>query len=267
MNRSRLIVLALAALAAGAIALIARSMLGGGTPSTNAQVTAPAATAAVLVASKTIQPGTQLTPDMVRWQDWPKSSVDSTFLTEQGNPSPDQMVKGTVARAPILTGEPLTNTKIVHSDSAGFMAASVTPGMRAVSIPISTESGAGGFILPNDRVDVIVTIQISEQPKLYMARTLLHDVRVLAVDQTATQDKDQKTVLAKTATLELSPQQSEQIAAATAAGTIQLALRPLGDNGATDVAENEKKKPENTGVVAVIRYGMTRSGNMQQKPE
>ncbi|HEY4115633.1 MAG TPA: Flp pilus assembly protein CpaB [Rhizomicrobium sp.] len=266
MNRSRLIVLALAALVAGAAALIARNMLGGGTPSGQAAVV-PAATSAVLVASKNIQPGTPVTPDMVRWQDWPKSSVDSTFLTEQGNPAPDQIVKGTVARAPILTGEPLTNTKIVHSDSAGFMAADLSPGMRAVSIPISTESGAGGFILPNDRVDVIVTIQISDNPKLYLARTLLHDVRVLAVDQTATQDKDQKTVLAKTATLELSPQQSEQVAAATAAGTIQLALRPLGDNGATDVAANEKKKTENTGVVAVIRYGMARGGNMPQKPE
>ena len=264
MNRSRLIVLALAALAAGAVALVARSMLGGGTPASKAEVHAAVSSAAVLVASKNIEPGTPVTGDMVRWQDWPKSNVDSTFLTADGvGGNPDQAVKGTVARAPILAGEPLTNTKIVHSDSAGFMAAMVTPGMRAVSIPITTESGAGGFILPNDRVDVIVTIQISDSPKLYVARTLLHAVRVLAVDQTYTQDKDQKTVLAKTATLELSPQQSETVAAASATGTVALALRPLGDTGANDLAA---KKKTDTGVVAVIRYGLNRAGGAA-KPE
>jgi pilus assembly protein CpaB len=132
--------------------------------------------------------------------------------------------------------------------------------MRAVSIPINTESGAGGFILPNDRVDVVVTVQVSEQPRVFGARTLLHDVRVLAVDQTYKQDKDQKTVLAKTATLELSPQQTETVDAAAATGTVSLALRPLGDTGSTDVAMNTHHG--NNDVVSVIRYGMARAGGV-----
>ena len=263
MNRSRIIVLVLAAFAAGAAALLVRSLIGGGTPPTKAAVNPVINAVGVLVASRNIDPGSRVTPDMVRWQDWPKSSIDSQFLTKESNPSSDEIVKGTVARAPIIAGEPITNTKIVHADSTGVMAAMVSPGMRAVSIPITTESGAGGFILPNDRVDVIVTLEVSEQPKLYAARTLLHAVRVLAVDQTYTQDKDQKTVLAKTATLELSPQQSEAVEAASAAGTVSLALRPLGDNGTADVS---KKKKADTGVVAVIRYGLFR-GAGPQKPE
>lgn len=260
MNRSRVIVLSLAALAAGAAALLARSFVGGGTPMVHAQPAA-LATVGVLVASSAIEPGKPVKPDMVKWQNWPKASVDSTFLTQEGNPSPDQMVKGTVARAPIQAGEPLTNTKIVHSDSASFMSAMLTPGMRAVSIPITTESGAGGFILPNDRVDLLVTIQVSDSPRVFASRTLLHNVRILAVDQTYTQDKDQKTVLAKTATLELSPQQAEMVDASAETGKVSLALRPLGESAAKELAMNTKTKAA-TGVVSVIRYGMVHGGNM-----
>lgn len=260
MNRSRVIILALAALAAGAAALLARGFLGGGTE-TGKALPAPLASVGVLVASTNIEPGRPITPDLVRWQSWPKSSVDSNFFTQAANPNPDLIVKGTVARAPILSGEPLSNTKIVHSDSAGFMAATVSPGMRAVSIPITADSGAGGFILPNDRVDVILTVQTSEQPKAFGARTFLHDVRVLAVDQTYTKDKDQKTtVLAKTATLELSPQQAETVEAAASTGTVSLALRPLGENPGADLAMNTHRTDNQP--VSVIRYGLARAGGV-----
>jgi pilus assembly protein CpaB len=259
MNRSRLIVLSVAALASAGAAFLARGFLGGGTEAIKAQPAA-VSTVGVLVASSNIDAGKPVTPDMVRWQNWPKSSVDSTFLTQDANPNPEQIVKGTVARAPILSGEPLTNIKIIHSDAAGIMAAMVSPGMRAVSIPITTETGAGGFILPNDRVDVILTVQVSESPKLFAAHAILHDVRVLAVDQTYTQDKDQKTVLAKSATMELSPQQLEMLDSAAATGAVSLALRPLGETG-KDLAMNSKPKNVNTGMVSIIRYGMTRGSN------
>jgi pilus assembly protein CpaB len=251
-------VLMLAAVCAGIAALLVRGFLGGGTPKSNAQIAPPVSTTEVLVAASNIEPGIPVTGNLVRWQAWPKSSVDSTFITSDVNANANQLVTGTVARAPIVAGEPLTNTKIVHADAAGFMSARLTPGMRAVSIPISTESGAGGFILPNDRVDVIVTMQVSETPKAFVARTLLRDLRVLAVDQTYAQDKDQKTVIAKTATLELSPQQSEMVSAASSTGVVSLALRALGDNADTSVAMNSNKY--NNGVVSVIRYGVVRGG-------
>ncbi|MBV9572003.1 MAG: Flp pilus assembly protein CpaB [Alphaproteobacteria bacterium] len=254
MNRSRIIILALAALAAGAAALLARGFLGGGTEPGKAGPVANLSTVGVLVAASAIEPGRAITPEMVRWQDWPKATVDSTFITQESGSSPDQVVKGTVARAPILSGEPLTNTKIVHSEAAGFMAATVSQGMRAVSIPITVESGAGGFILPNDRVDLIVSTLVSDSPRTFAARTLLHDVRVLAVDQTVTQDKDQKAVLAKTATLELTPSQAEIVGGAAASGPVSLALRPLGDNGEKALAKNTHGNDSQ--VVSIIRYGL-----------
>ncbi|HEY2032560.1 MAG TPA: Flp pilus assembly protein CpaB [Rhizomicrobium sp.] len=256
MNRSRIIVLVLAAFAAGIAALLVRGFLGGGTPPVTAAIApAPAAVLNVLVASGEIQPGTAITPALVRWQSWPKSSVDSSFITEVGNPDTAAIVKGTVARAPLTAGEPLTGAKIVHADAASFMSAHLAPGMRAVSTAISTETGAGGFILPNDRVDVVLTQQVSDTPRRFGSRIILSNVRVLAMDQTFTQDKDQKTVLAKTATLELAPDQATMLARSAPAGTISLQLRALGDGDASIAANTGHK---DNGQIVVVRYGMTR---------
>lgn len=259
MNRSRIIVLVLAAFAAGAVALIVRGLLGGGTAPVRAAIApAAASTINVLVAAAQIQPGTALTPDLVRWQSWPKSSVDSSFIAQEGNGDASAIVKGTVARAPMLEGEPLTNTKIIHGDAASFMSATLTSGMRAVSTAISTDTGAGGFILPNDRVDVLVTQQLSGQHN-FATRTILNDVRVLAMDQTFGQDKDRKTVLAKTATLELSPDQATKLTRAAASGTISLTLRALGDNNANAKVAAQTGHGDD-GQVTVIRYGITHAG-------
>jgi pilus assembly protein CpaB len=261
-----MLILAVAAIAAGAAAFLARGFLGGGTSAVSARPAPPSiATSEVLVASTAIQPGQPLNPSMVRWQRWPTSSIDSSFITHQAQPNSDQVVAGTVARAPIMEGEPLSDTKIVHADAAGFMAATLGPGMRAVSIPITTESGAGGFILPNDRVDLIMSTMISDTPRRFNARIVLSNVRVLAVDQTIKQDKGQQVVLAKTATLELTPAQARAVVRAQAAGPLSLALRPLSDS-ATAVASTQAPSqatpaPANDDDdvgdgVRIIRYGV-----------
>ena len=231
MNMSRMLILAVAAIAAGAAALLARSLLGGGTPAASAKPAPLIATSEVLVAANSIVPGQRVTAAMVRWQRWPTSNIDSSFITHRQQPNIVLAVKGTVARAPILAGEPLSGTKIVHSDAVGFMSATLGVGMRAVSIPITTESGAGGFILPNDRVDLMMSIQVSDNPRRYNTQVVLSNVRVLAVDQTIKQDKDQKVVLAKTATLELTPAQARAVVRAQSTGPLSLALRPLGESG------------------------------------
>ena len=256
MNTSRVIILGVAALAAGGAALLARGLLGGGTEKVKAAP--PPVTGEVLVASSDLQPGAALLPSSVRWQDWPKSSVDSSFITNSQDPSIDHIVSGAVVRAPIVAGQPITSSMMVHADSAGFLAAIVTPGMRAVGIAISTESDAGGFILPNDRVDVIVTVQVSDNPKRFASRTILNDVRVLAVDQTFKQDNNQKSVLAKTATLELTPRQSELIERAESSGTLSLALRALGDSAAAAKSVADSSGQAEGGPVDVIRYGLSR---------
>lgn len=257
MNKQRMIILGLAGVAAIVVALLVRALVGGGTQKVEAAAPAPKiAMAHVLVASQALQPGQTLSPAQVRWQDWPAHSVDSSFITETNTPSIATAVQGTVVRAPLVEGEPLTTAKIVRSDSAGFMAATLEPGARAVSIGISVESGAGGFILPNDRVDVILTTQIGQSQHAFRSRTILSNVRVLAVDQTYTQDKDQRVVLAKTATLELAPDQAEIVARAQASGTLSLSLRPLGENGSADHTVAGNKRPAESGDVQVIRYGI-----------
>lgn len=287
MNRSRVIVLVAAAFAAGLVALLMRGLLGGGTEKT---VAAPAprriATTEVLVASNDIAAGTELTPQQVRWQSWPKSSVDSTLITQDEAPDLSKEVAGTVVRSPMVAGEPLTDSKFVHAGAVGFMAARLSPGTRAVSISISAESGAGGFILPNDRVDVLLTTQISDSPRRFATRTLLPDVRVLAVDQTYAEDKSQKVVVGKTATLELLPRQTETVARAAASGTLSLSLRALGDSNpskalvAAAAAKQLKQDPSSAnasangstnpnddgsygGGVSVIRYGVSHANANQ----
>jgi pilus assembly protein CpaB len=263
MNTQRMLILGVAAVAAGAAALLARGLMGGGTPVAKAAPPPRLPTAEVLVAASDLQPGTALTPGSVRWQEWPKSAVDSSFITEDGAPDINRVIQGTVVRAPLVAGEPLATSKFVHADAAGVMSAMVTQGMRAVSVGINTESDAGGFILPNDRVDVLVTGQISETPRRFRAFTILRDVRVLAVDQTYQHDKDQKTVLAKTATLELSPGQAELVESAQAMGTISLTLRALGDSGAQKSQSADKSDDNTAAAVRVIGYGLPRAGGVQ----
>jgi pilus assembly protein CpaB len=255
MNRQRVLVLAGAFVASILVAFLVSHMLGGGTPKAQAVAPPPRiAMSDVLVAATDLSPGTELTSAMVRWQQWPKSALDPRFITKDTNPDIDRVVDGAVVRAPLVPGEPVTNAKVVqHAQGAGFMAAIVTPGMRAVSIPITTDTGAGGFILPNDRVDVISTLMISESPRRFKSSVLFTNIRVLAVDQTY-ENKDQKTVLAKTATLELTPEQGRLASAASQSGTISLALRSLDDSHETDSQVQARAAVD--GDVNVIRYGL-----------
>ncbi|HEY3637217.1 MAG TPA: Flp pilus assembly protein CpaB [Rhizomicrobium sp.] len=261
MDRSRIIVLAIAAVAAGVVALLARSLLGGGTQQTVAAPAPREAMSEVLVAAGELTPGAQLTPASVRWQDWPRSSVDSSFITHDNSPDISKIVQHAVIRAPMVPGEPLTTTKIVHGDAAGFMSASLMPGMRAVSITISADTGAGGFILPNDRVDVINTVQLQDAHRA-QTETILKDIRVLAVDQTS-DSKDTKSVVGRTATLELSPSQVELIERAKSGGSLSLALRALGDNETADAGPAK----DDTGAkeVDILRYGIMHPSVVRSK--
>jgi pilus assembly protein CpaB len=195
----------------------------------------------------------------VRWEKWPSASVDASFITHGEAGSEQDAVKGVVVRSPIIANQPITKNAIVHADAAGFMAAMLTPGMRAVSIVISAESGAGGFVLPNDRIDVIQTRKVGESA---ISRMVLSNVRVLAVDQTFSQEKDTKTVIAKTATVEVTPEQAELLSSAQSAGQLSLALRPLGDTEQAEVPGSRRKASLGAGgPVAVIRYGMIAPSN------
>jgi pilus assembly protein CpaB len=273
MDMRRMLVLGVAIVAAIAAVFLVRGMMGGGTPQAAALI-APVRqipTTDVLVASEALQPGQPLNETMVHWQAWPRSAVDSSFITREATPDLKIALTGTVVRAPIVEGEPLSSTKFVHSDAAGFMAATITPGSRAISIPVTVETGAGGFILPNDRVDLMMTEQVSDTPKRFLAHVVLTNIRVLAMDQTVKQDKGTNSVVARTATLEVTPAQARTVARAQAAGPITLALRPLGDNTAvanaatTPANNNNADDSDNNGTVTVIRFGLVAKGDSGRK--
>ncbi len=265
MDRRRLIVVGCAAFAAIAAIFLMRALLGGGTTKVAAASAPQVRTSEVLVAASNLSPGTKLSPQLVRWQQWPKSSVDSSFLTHETVPDITKYTGKAVVRAPLVSGEPLTDTKVVQSDTASFMSATLADGMRAVSVGITVETGAGGFILPNDRVDVIRTELISDNPRRFRASTILENVRVLSVDQTSKQDKDQKYVVGKTATLELTPDQAKMIARASASGTLSLALRSLASQN-PNLAE-EDKQSYGGGDISIIRYGVVRADAAIQTKE
>jgi pilus assembly protein CpaB len=269
MNPQRLIVLGIALVAAGGAAFLVRGMMGGGTPAAQAKAAPTIAMSEVLVANSNLTPGQALTAEQVRWEKWPTSTVDPSFITHDSVSSEDQAVKGTVVRAMILPGQPITRTAIVHGDASGFMAATLAEGMRAISITISVDSGAGGFILPNDRVDVILTRKPETTTSRGYAKTILSDLRVLAVDQTYRQDKDTRTVVGKTATVEVTPEQAEVVAAAAMNGQLSLALRPLAESGVADASDATHKRHTAAydGPVSVIRYGMAGSGARQESPQ
>jgi len=262
MNTQRVIVLGFALVAAGGAAFLVRGMLGGGTPQVQAKAAPTIAMSEVLVASTNLTPGQALTTEQVRWEKWPSSTVDPSFITHDASVKEDDIVKGSVVRAMILPGQPITKTAIVHGDASGFMAATLGEGMRAISIAVSVDSSAGGFILPNDRVDVILTRKPESSQSKGFAKTILSNLRVLAVDQTYRQEKDTRTVVGKTATVEVSPEQAELIAAAAQSGVLSLSLRPLSNDVATDDASGTKKRvAAYDGPVSVIRYGLSGSSN------
>ncbi len=262
MNRSRVIVLVAAVVAAGLAALLVRSLLGGGTEKSKAAVVPQIPMVDVMVASGDITAGSPLQPSSARWQAWPKSNVGDTLITRQMAPDLAAAIRGTVARTQLFAGQPLTTTNIVHSDSAGFMAAQLAAGMRAISIRISAESAAGGFILPNDRVDILQTRKISSRPPVSVTKAILRNVRVLAIGTHDTQGKDQKTVMGGTATLELTPEQADEVQRAETDGSISLALRPLGEgmDAQGRMASAHPRGRVYDGSVSIIRYGVRHAG-------
>jgi pilus assembly protein CpaB len=165
---------------------------------------------------------------------------------------------GSIARAPFVAGEPIRDAKLVKAKGSGYMAAILPPGMRAVSTEISPETGAGGFILPNDRVDVILSRRgrDSDKDAPNQAEIVLSNIRVLAIDQAVEEKNGQKVVIGKTATLELSPPQAETLATSRQLGTISLALRSITDANAPDKPVDEDAVGKRNSV-NVIRFGVS----------
>lgn len=193
----------------------------------------PAKTTDILVAALDVEQGTQLRPEQMRWQTWPVEAVQPSFILRAERPNALDELTGSVVRGHLVAGAPIIAGNIAPAQTS-FLSAVLGAGMRAVAIRVSAEKTAGGFILPNDRVDVLLTVPCRPEDGCetgMTVRTILRDVRVLAIDQSGSEASSENVLLGKTATLELDPEQTETIVAAEASGTLSLVLRAAADRG------------------------------------
>jgi pilus assembly protein CpaB len=270
MKPARIAVIGIAAVAAIALALVVRSMGNSGEPTTvaSAAVETPRM-ARVLVAARDIPVGKRLDAQDMQWKDWPIDGLNPAYITDGSVPLPaaapapeaeaENQVEGAVetvtravnavagtgaqadfvgavVREGFVAGEPIVTRKIVRSCDSGFLAAYLEPGMRAMAIPVSVETAAGGFILPGDRVDVIVTRELRNNNnqeggggQQHTTTTVMQNVKVLAIDQTSQAGDDAQTVVGATATLEVSPGDAEVLSLGRAEGELSLVLRSYAD--------------------------------------
>jgi pilus assembly protein CpaB len=264
MYTARIVVLIIA-LAAGGVA--AYLVSGSDNKPAPVQPVAQLPTVDVLVAKSEIGLGQTVKPEDLQWQTWPAATASSSFIRRNERPDAVTQIAGSIARGAFIAGEPIREQKLVKADGSGFMAAILPTGMRAVSTEISAETGAGGFILPNDRVDVILTRRLKNperpsMPEVVLSEVALANVRVLAIDQTPKEKDGQNAVLGRTVTLELRPQQATDLAAARQAGTLSLALRSIADASAVETTQDEQAR---RGVaVNVVRYGIPSQSTAQK---
>jgi pilus assembly protein CpaB len=265
MNTARIVVLTIALGAGGVAAFLARSS-GDSTPAP--QPVAQLPTVDVLVAKNEIGLGQSVKPDDLVWQTWPASSASGNFIKRSDRPEANKQIAGMIARAPFIAGEPIREPKLVKADGSGFMAAILPTGMRAVSTEISAETGAGGFILPNDRVDVLLTRREKTAdkaaPEVIQSEIILPNVRVLAIDQAPKEKEGQNALVGRTVTLELKPEQAETLARSRQAGTLSLALRSIADVNMVENSTEEGAAPRKGASINIVRYGVQSSTTTQK---
>jgi pilus assembly protein CpaB len=284
MSPVRLIILLVAAAAAIGAVFLVRTVQQ---PSTAAAAESPVAAAPppvefpvkqVLVANNAIPIGRFVSAEDLRWQEWPAEAPMESFLVQETNPEALDKMVGAVALVELVTGEPVTINKLVHPGTTGFMSVMLTPGMRAVAIEIEPEAAAGGFIQPNDRVDVIVTREVenansSSSNSMQGVRSdlILSNIRILAIDaiygpppavegDTAPRSGQAGVIMGSRATLELTERDSALINTARKAGDLSLVLRSVADlaqpQGATSAGRVYRDGvSQDAEGVRVYRYG------------
>ncbi len=252
MNSKRMAFLLLAVLVARATAFLARAWLEAERAAIMAQavsqqrpVTQAKPAIQVLVARNAVRTGQIIKPDDLRWQPWPQGALPASYIVEGKRPIADFV--GAVARSSFHVGEPIVEVEIVMPGSRGFLAAVLRSGMRAVSVPATATSAVSGFIYAGDRVDVLLTHVLTSPAGQHSAtETILRNARVIAMDQKLDFAPGDKPDIAKTATLELTPKQTEIVTLAVKMGELSLVLRSLQDpdEGERDQAAGDEQPAE-----------------------
>jgi len=243
MSPMRLIILAVALVAAVLAAFLVRNLanqrpavVSGPTQTVEKIVEVEVSQQKVLVAKTDLRVGTLLTPDELKWANWPESTLNPAYFTEEITPDAMETLTGSVVRFAMFADEPVMPQKIVEKGETGFMAAILSPGKRAMTIEISPESASAGFILPDDRVDIILSqlvefVGAEDLPPQLITETIMENARVIAIDQTFGDVDGIPTLTGSTATLEVIQAQAELLANASRSGTLSLTLRSAADAG------------------------------------
>ncbi|MGB8399964.1 Flp pilus assembly protein CpaB [Bradyrhizobium sp.] len=266
MNTARIVVLAIAA-GAGLTALYLASGIDNKPPA--AEPVARLQTVDILVAKSDIGLGQTVKPEDLQWQTWPAATASNSFIRRADKAEAMKEVAGQIARAPFIAGEPIREQKLVKADGSGFMAAILPAGMRAISTEISPETGAGGFILPNDRVDVILSRREKNPDQrgggadVVNSEIILTNIRVLAIDQAPKEKEGSSALVGKTVTLELKPEQAETLARSRQSGTLSLALRSIADVNMVEVSSDDQPRRRGNSV-NVVRYGVASPTTIQK---
>ena len=265
MNIARIFVLIIALSAGGVAAYLARSTEEQSRPA--AEPVAQLPTVEVLVAKSDIGLGQPVKPDDLQWQAWPASGGNN-LINRGSRADAIKEIAGSIARTPFYAGEPIREQKLVKANGSGFMAAILPTGMRAISTELSPENGAGGFILPNDRVDVILSKRDKNPERsggdAIQTEVILSNVRVLAIDQAPKEKEGSNTLVGRTATLELKPEQAETLVRARQSGTLALALRSITDGNAAAEGQSEEQVKRRSESVNVVRYGVANQTTAQK---
>jgi len=261
MKVARLVVLGVAVAAGGIAAYLAAGKKAPPPPPPVAAAP-PLETVDVLVAKSDLARGQVIQSPDIGWQTWPKAAANANFIKKSDKPDAVDEFVGAIVRVAMLAGDPIRGPYVVMAKGSGFMAAILPKGMRAVALDISAVSSAGGFILPDDRVDVVLTRRErsgASGAETTTSDTILRNVRVLAVDQTLDQKGDTKVALGKTATLELTQSQAETLEQAHQLGTVSLTLRSILDSHSTSPEDDEDDAKRGRSI-NTIRFGVSAAG-------
>lgn len=270
MSSRNLILLVIAAvLAVGTVMLIKSRMQA---PMMPKQVAAPVNR--VLVAKHAIEVGSFVKSSQdLDWAEWPVDNMQPGYVKE-GSENINSF-EGAVARHNLRAGDAIETNDLIKPGAGGFLSAVLDPGMRAVSIAVSATSGTAGFIFPGDHVDLIVTHHMkvksssnSEDDEAIVSETFVKDARVVAVDQML-DNPDNKAILAKTVTVEVTADQAQKISVAQDVGKISFALRSIALNAPVKPGEvkpaadndNKDNKEDQDMVSAITEPQASSSGN------
>ncbi len=245
--------------------LMARNLGAGEAPPQ--VVEKPGDVAEVLVAAADIRPGRELSPQDLAWSEWPGDAVTPLLIQRSERPEAVEELSGTVLRGGFASGEPIREAQLVRAGKGGYLSAVLPSGMQAVATQTSPQSGAGGFILPNDRVDVILIREDASVPGAqgrdrYVGERILENVRVLAIDETVEEQDGEVVVVGNVATLELRPEQVPVLTRAQRLGDLSLALRSVIDGREFEGPVISDRANRRGGSVEVVRFGRPSRANV-----